>query len=44
MSIKASYPDYVWLLIPDKLAGMSRLPLEDLPQLYQAGRRDKVTI
>ena len=37
MSIKATYPDYVWWLIPDKLAGMSHPPLEDLPQLYQAG-------
>lgn len=44
MSIKATYPDYVWWLIPDKLAGMSRPPLEDLPQLYQAGMRGIVSV
>lgn len=44
MSIKASYPDYVWWLISDKLAGMSRPPLEDLLQLYQAGMRGIVSV
>ncbi|MGV2830793.1 phosphatase domain-containing protein [Myxosarcina sp. GI1(2024)] len=44
MSIKATYPDYVWWLIPDKLAGMSRPPLEDLPKLYQAGMRGIVSV
>ena len=38
------YPDYVWWLIPGKLAGMSRPPLEDLPQLYQAGMRGIVSV
>ena len=44
MSEQLSYPDYVWWLIPDKLAGMSRPPLEDLPQLYQAGMRGIVSV
>ena len=44
MSDKVTYPDYVWWLIPDKLAGMSRPPLEDLPQLYQAGMRGIVSV
>lgn len=44
MSDKVTYPDYVWWLIPEKLAGMSRPPLEDLPQLYQAGMRGIVSV
>lgn len=44
MSDNVSYPDYVWWLIPDKLAGMSRPPLEDLPQLHQAGMRGIVSV
>lgn len=39
-----SDPDYVWWLIPGKLAGMSRPPLEDLPELYQAGMRGIVSV
>ena len=39
-----SYPDYVWWLLPGKLAGMSRPPLDDLPQLYQAGIRGIVSV
>ncbi|MEL6441967.1 MAG: dual specificity protein phosphatase family protein [Cyanobacteria bacterium J06621_8] len=38
------YPDYVWWLLPEKLAGMSRPPIEDLPQLYQAGMRGVVSV
>ncbi|NET55838.1 MAG: protein phosphatase [Symploca sp. SIO2E6] len=44
MSAKVTCPDYVWWLIPEKLAGMSRPPLEDLPQLYQAGIRGIVSV
>ncbi len=44
MSIKMTYSDYVWWLVPEKLAGMSRPPLEDLPQLYQAGMRGIVSV
>ncbi len=44
MSKKLSYPDYVWWLVPEKLAGMSRPPLEDLAQLYQAGMRGIVSV
>jgi protein tyrosine phosphatase (PTP) superfamily phosphohydrolase (DUF442 family) len=44
MPDRVSYPDYVWWLIPEKLAGMSRPPLEDLPQLYQAGMRGIVSV
>lgn len=38
------YPDYLWWLVPQELAGMSRPPLEDLPQLYQAGMRGIVSV
>lgn len=31
------YPDYVWLIKSQRLGGMPRPPLEDLPQLYKAG-------
>ncbi len=44
MSVPVTYPDYVWWLVPEKLAGMSRPPLEDLPQLYQAGMRGIVSV
>ncbi len=44
MSEQISYPDYVWWLIPGKLAGMSRPSLEDLPQLAQAGMRGIVSV
>lgn len=44
MSVQVLYPDYVWWLVPEKLAGMSRPPLEDLPQLYQAGMRGIVSV
>ncbi|MFM2315593.1 MAG: hypothetical protein RLZZ04_4871 [Cyanobacteriota bacterium] len=44
MSAPVPYPDYVWWLIPGKLAGMSRPPLEDLLQLYQAGMRGIVSV
>lgn len=44
MSAQVSYPDYVWWLVPEKLAGMSRPPLKDLPQLYQAGMRGIVSV
>jgi protein tyrosine phosphatase (PTP) superfamily phosphohydrolase (DUF442 family) len=44
MSVQVSYPDYVWWLIPGKLAGMSRPLLEDLPQLYQAGMRGIISV
>jgi atypical dual specificity phosphatase len=39
-----SYPDYVWWLVPEKLAGMSKPPLEDLPQLYRAGMRGIISV
>lgn len=44
MSEQPGYPDYVWWLIPEKLAGMSRPPLKDLPQLYRAGMRGIVSL
>ncbi len=44
MSDIDSYPDYVWWVTPGLLAGMSRPPLEDLPQLYQAGMRGIVSV
>ncbi len=44
MPNRVPYPDYVWWLTPEKLAGMSRPPLEDLPQLYQAGMRGIVSV
>ena len=37
-----SYPDYLWWVIPEKLAGMPRPALEDLPRLYNAGLRGLV--
>ncbi|MEO0835185.1 MAG: dual specificity protein phosphatase family protein [Cyanobacteria bacterium J06642_3] len=39
-----SYPGYVWWLLPNKLAGMSRPPIEDLPQLNQAGLKGIVSV
>ena len=44
MSDLDSYPDYVWWVTPGLLAGMSRPPLEDLAQLYQAGMRGIVSV
>ena len=44
MSDKIAYPDYVWWLIPEKLAGMSRPPLEDLARLYRAGMGGIVSV
>jgi protein tyrosine phosphatase (PTP) superfamily phosphohydrolase (DUF442 family) len=44
MSALISYPDYLWWVIPEKLAGMPRPPLEDLPQLYNAGLRGLVSV
>ena len=44
MSEQTPYPDYVWWLIPEKLAGMSRPLSEDLSQLYQAGMRGIVSV
>lgn len=38
------YPDYLWWVIPEKLAGMPRPSLEDLPQLYQARIRGIVSV
>ena len=38
------YPDYLWWVIPEKLAGMPRPPLEDLPQLYQTGIRGIISV
>ena len=39
-----TYPNYLWWLIPEKLGGMSRPPLEDLPQLYQSGIRGILSV
>lgn len=39
-----SYPDYIWWVLPGYLAGMPRPPLEDLPQLYNAGLRGLVSV
>jgi atypical dual specificity phosphatase len=44
MTVPTDYPDYVWWLIPKKLAGMSRPPLSDLPRLFQAGMRGIVSV
>ncbi len=44
MSELTLYPDYIWWVIPGKLAGMPRPPLEDLPQLYEAGLRGIVSV
>ncbi|WP_036478467.1 dual specificity protein phosphatase family protein [Myxosarcina sp. GI1] len=44
MSEQTPCPDYVWWLIPEKLAGMSRPLSEDLPRLYQAGMRGIVSV
>lgn len=44
MSVSVTYPNYIWWLVPQKLAGMSRPPLEDLPLLYQAGMRGIVSV
>ena len=32
-----SYPDYIWWVIPEKLCGMPRPPLEDLQKFKEAG-------
>ena len=37
-------PDYIWWVQPQRLGGMPRPPLEDLPQLYQAGIRGIVSV
>ncbi|MEM9508157.1 MAG: dual specificity protein phosphatase family protein [Cyanobacteria bacterium P01_E01_bin.35] len=44
MSDKMPVPDYVWWLLPDKLGGMSRPPIEDLPQLNQGGIRGIISV
>ena len=44
MSTLIDYPDYVWWLIPERLGGMSRPPLEDLSRLYKAGMRGIVSV
>lgn len=44
MSQSSFYPNYLWWVIPDKLAGMPRPPLEDLEQIYQAGLRGLVSV
>ena len=44
MPDRVPYLDYVWWLVPEKLAGMSRPPLEDLTPLYQAGMRGIVSV
>jgi atypical dual specificity phosphatase len=44
MSVQIKYPNYIWWLLPKKLAGMSRPPLEDLPLLYQGGIRGIVSV
>ena len=44
MNKSTLYPSYVWWVIPEKLAGMPRPSLEDLPQLYQAGLRGIVSV
>ncbi len=38
------YPDYLWWVQPQRLGGMPRPSLEDLPQLYQAGIRGIVSV
>ena len=44
MSESTPYPDYIWWVIPGKLAGMPRPPLEDLEQIYQAGLGGLVSV
>ena len=44
MSAQIAVPDYVWWLIPGKLGGMSRPPLEDLVRLDRAGMRGIVSV
>jgi len=39
-----SYPDYLWWVIPEKLAGMPCPALEDLPRLYNAGLGGVVSV
>ena len=39
-----TYPNYLWWLIPDRLGGMSRPPLKDLPQLYQSNIKGIVSV
>ncbi|MDJ0577569.1 MAG: hypothetical protein QNJ65_20710 [Xenococcaceae cyanobacterium MO_234.B1] len=38
------YPDYLWWVQPQRLGGMPRLSLEELPHLYQAGIRGIVSV
>ncbi len=44
MSKSISYPNYLWWVIPGRMAGMPRPPVEDLPQLYEAGLRGVVSV
>ncbi len=44
MSDSISYPNFLWWVIPERLAGMPRPSLEDLPQLYNAGLRGVVSV
>jgi protein tyrosine phosphatase (PTP) superfamily phosphohydrolase (DUF442 family) len=44
MSDIISYPDYLWWIVPEKLAGMPRPPLEDLPRLKKAGLGGLVSV
>jgi len=44
MAEKTNYPQYIWWVKPEKLGGMSRPPLEDLPQLISAGMRGIVSV
>lgn len=44
MSNSISYPNYLWWVIPERLAGMPYPPLEDLSTLYQAGLRGVVPV
>ena len=44
MSVSTTEPNYVWWLIPQRLGGMSRPPLEDLPRLFRAGIRGIVSV
>ena len=44
MSQQTLNRDYVWWLIPEKLAGMPRPQLEDLPELKEAGIEGIVSV
>jgi atypical dual specificity phosphatase len=44
LSEQITYPDYVWWVKPQLLAGMPRPSLEDLPRLYHAGLRGLVSL